>query len=229
MANSMAARATPTPIAATPGRVRSSVIMAILKPLFSSPTRWLSGISTSLKEIVAVFEARWPILSSCLSTTTPASRGTMKQLIPRWPASLSVLAYTVYQLAYSPLVMKHLEPLMTHLSPLRVAVVFIPETSDPASGSVRQNDASRGSSASRPKYSFFSSSEAARAIGAHARPFADRLVLIPEHPHASSSSIRQPSRKVRPGPPYSESKWLFSSPSSQAFSLSSCGQVLSLS
>src|SRR5947209_4612783 len=180
--------------------------MAILNPLFSSPTRWSSGISTSGKVIVAVFEARWPILSSCLSTTTPASRGTMKQLIPRWPASRSVFAYTVYQLAYSPLVMKHFDPLITHLSPLRVAVVFIPETSDPASGSVKQNDASSGSSASRPRYSFFSSSDAARTIGAHANPFADRLVLIPEQPHASSSSIRQPSKKVRPGPPYSDGR-----------------------
>ena len=92
IANSIAARATPVAIAATPGRVRSSVIIAILNPLFSSPTRWLSGISTSGNVIVAVLDARWPILSSCLSTTTPASRGTMKHEMPRWPASLSVLA-----------------------------------------------------------------------------------------------------------------------------------------
>ncbi len=39
---------------------------------------------------------------------------------------------------------------MTHLSPLRTAVVFMPETSEPASGSVRQNEASSGASASRP-------------------------------------------------------------------------------
>ena len=82
----------PVAIAATPGRVRSSVIIAILKPLFSSPIRWSAGISTSLKETVAVFDARWPILSSFLSTTTPASRGTMKAEMPRWPASLSVFA-----------------------------------------------------------------------------------------------------------------------------------------
>ena len=93
--------------------------------------------------------------------------------MPRWPASLSVLAKTVYQLAYSPLVMKHLEPLMTHLSPFLVAVVFIPDTSEPASGSVRQKDASSGASDSRPRYSFLSSSEAPRAIGAVARPLHD--------------------------------------------------------
>jgi len=66
--------------------------------------------------------------------------------------------------------MKHLEPLMTHLSPRRTALVFMPDTSDPASGSVRQKDASNGASERRPRYSFLSSSEAASAIGAVARP-----------------------------------------------------------
>ena len=47
----------------------------------------------SLKLMVAVFEARWPILSSFLSTVTRRRRsGTTKAEIPRWPASLSVLA-----------------------------------------------------------------------------------------------------------------------------------------
>ena len=92
MANSNAARAMPVAMAATPGRVRSRVIIAILKPLFSSPIRWSAGISVSLKVMVAVLEARWPILSSFLSTVTVSSLGTRKQEIPRWPASLSVLA-----------------------------------------------------------------------------------------------------------------------------------------
>ncbi len=92
MANSNAARAIPVAIAATPGRVRSSVIIASLKPLFSAPIRWSAGISVSLNVIVAVLEARWPILSSFLSTVTVSSRGTRKQEMPRWPASLSVLA-----------------------------------------------------------------------------------------------------------------------------------------
>src|SRR5436309_5167871 len=64
--------------------------MAILNPLFSSPTRWSSGISTSGKVIDAVFEARWPILSSCLSTTTPASRGTTNAEMPSRRAAGSV-------------------------------------------------------------------------------------------------------------------------------------------
>src|SRR5436305_6976995 len=98
--------------------------------------------------------------------------------------------------------MKHLEPLMTHLSPLRVAVVFIPDTSEPASGSVRQNDASSGASERRPRYSFLSSSEAAIPIGAVARPLHESDVPMPEQPHAISSSISAPSKKPRPGPPY---------------------------
>ena len=82
----------PVAIAATPGRVRSSVIIASLKPWFSSPSRFSAGTSVSLKLIPAVFEARSPILSSCLSTVTVSSRGTTKAEIPRCPASLSVLA-----------------------------------------------------------------------------------------------------------------------------------------
>ena len=82
----------PVAIAATPGRVRSRVIIASLKPWFSSPRRFASGTSVSLKVMVAVLEARRPILSSFLSTVTVSSLGTRKQEIPRWPASLSVLA-----------------------------------------------------------------------------------------------------------------------------------------
>ena len=83
---------------------------------------------------------------------------------------------------------------MTHLSPFLVAVVFIPDTSEPASGSVRQKDASSGASDSRPRYSFLSSSEAPRAIGAVARPLHESEVPMPEQPQAISSSMMQPSR-----------------------------------
>jgi hypothetical protein len=85
-------RAMPVAMAATPGRVRSRVIIAILKPLFSSPIRWSAGISVSLKVMVAVLDARWPILSSFLSTMTVSSLRTRNAEMPRWPASGSVLA-----------------------------------------------------------------------------------------------------------------------------------------
>src|SRR4051812_13726976 len=75
-----------------------------------------------------------------------------------------------------------LEPLMTHWLPFFTAVVFMPETSEPASGSVRQNDASLGSSQSMPRYFFFSSSDAATSSGAEARPLQLRDVAMPEQP-----------------------------------------------
>src|SRR3954462_220037 len=97
--------------------------------------------------------------------------------------------------------MKHFEPLMTHLSPFLTAVVRIPDTSDPASGSVRQNDASFGASVSIPRYFAFVSSEPARPTGALARPVAPSDVWMPEQPQESPSSMMQPSRYDASGPP----------------------------
>src|SRR5271165_3355564 len=125
--------------------------------------------------------------------------------------------------------MKHLEPLMTYLPPFLTAVVRIAETSEPASGSVRQKEASLGDSVSIPRYFFLISSEPPRAIGVVARPLQPSEVWMPEQPQESSSSIRQPSRKPAPAPPYSSSMWEFISPTSQAFLMMSSGQVPSLS
>src|SRR3954453_11542341 len=113
--------------------------------------------------------------------------------------------------------MKHLEPLRMYLSPFLTAFVRMPDTSEPASGSVRQNDASAARSESMPRYFFFVSSEPPRTIGAVARPLQARLVPMPEQPQPNSSSIRQPDRKSRPGPPYSSGMWVFTRPTSQAF------------
>src|SRR6059058_5198387 len=99
--------------------------------------------------------------------------------------------------------MKHFEPLMTYLSPIFTALVRMPDTSEPASGSVRQNDASFGSSVSIPRYFFLTSSEPPITIGAVARPLHVSDVPMPEHPQPISSSMRHPLRKSRPGPPYS--------------------------
>src|SRR3954452_10884714 len=125
--------------------------------------------------------------------------------------------------------MKHLEPLMTHWLPFFTAVVFMPETSEPASGSVRQKEASLGSSVSIPRYFFLRSSEAATMRGAEARPLQLSDVPMPEQPQPISSSMRQPVRKSRPGPPYSSGTWVFMRPTSHALLMTSCGQVPSLS
>ena len=84
---------------------------------------------------------------------------------------------------------------MTYLSPFLTARVFIPETSEPASGSVRQKEASFGLfGRASPRYFFLVSSEPPRPTGAEARPLAISEVPMPEQPQPISSSIRQPER-----------------------------------
>src|SRR3954469_6590489 len=117
--------------------------------------------------------------------------------------------------------MKHFEPLRTYLSPCLTARVRMPDTSEPASGSVRQNDASLGDSMSSPKYSPLTSSEPPSTTGAAARPLAPSDVVMPEQPQESSSSMRQPSRNDSPGPPNSSGTWVFMSPTSWALSMMS--------
>src|SRR3954453_20110245 len=97
--------------------------------------------------------------------------------------------------------MKHFWPLRTYLSPLRTARVRMPDTSEPASGSVRQNEASLGASMSMPRYFALVSSDPASPTGALARPLAPSEVWMPEHPQDSSSSMMQPSRYEASGPP----------------------------
>src|SRR3954447_11228719 len=121
--------------------------------------------------------------------------------------------------------MKHLDPLMTYLSPRLVAVVRMPDTSEPASGSVRQNEAKMGSEVMWPRTCFLSSSDPPSMSGASARPLAASDVPMPEHPQPISSSMMAPSRYEAPGPPYSSGMWEFMSPSSQPFLRTSSGQA----
>ena len=90
--------------------------------------------------------------------------------------------------------MKHFDPLRTYVSPLRTALVRIPDTSEPASGSVRQNEASFGELTRSSANSRLTSSEPPSMTGAEARPLAPSEVCTPEQPHDSSSSMMQPSR-----------------------------------
>src|SRR2546423_4258538 len=125
--------------------------------------------------------------------------------------------------------MKHFEPLRMYLSPFLTAVVRIPETSEPASASVRQNGASLKSSASTARYFSFPCWAPPIWTGAEARPLQAIEVPMPLQPQPSSSSISVPSRNEAPGPPYSSWTWLFINPSSQALRSTSSGQVPSLS
>ena len=77
----------PTAPAAVPGRVWSSVCIAILKPSPSSPSRFAAGTCTSWNASAEVSVARWPILSRCFSTVTPVgvARRRRRRSRPRWP------------------------------------------------------------------------------------------------------------------------------------------------
>ena len=66
---SSALRASPTPMAATMGRAKSSTSMRYLKPWRRSPTIWLSSTTTSSKVTVAVLERCCPSFSSGLPMT----------------------------------------------------------------------------------------------------------------------------------------------------------------
>ena len=91
----MAPWAIPTAWAPMVGRLRSRVCMAMVKPWPSSPILLSTGTRTSSKTTSPVGLPRSPILCSSLATFTPQSASTTKQLMPRWPASGSVLANTV--------------------------------------------------------------------------------------------------------------------------------------
>jgi hypothetical protein len=92
---SYAACATPTAPIAVPGRVKSSVAIAILKPSPSSPSRFSAGTRTSWSANADVSVARWPIFSRCFSIATPGVPiSTTNADIPRRPAEGSVFANT---------------------------------------------------------------------------------------------------------------------------------------
>ena len=78
-----------------PGRVKSSVAMAILNPSPSSPRRFAAGTRTSWSAKADVSVARWPIFSRCFSIVTPGVLiSTTNADIPRRPAAGSVFANT---------------------------------------------------------------------------------------------------------------------------------------
>ncbi len=101
------ARAQPTAIAATSGRVLSKVAIAPAKPCFGStsgsPSRSSAGTRQSSKMITAVSEARMPSLCSSRSTRMPGLPFfTTKDLIAARPRLLSRVAQTTTLSARSP-------------------------------------------------------------------------------------------------------------------------------
>ena len=104
----------PTQPEATLKRPESSALMATLKPSPTCPSMRSSGTSTSSSEIAAVSEPRRPSLWWMGWGWKPGwSVSTMKQARPRWPLSGSVWAKISASLAWLPIEIHILAPLMT--------------------------------------------------------------------------------------------------------------------
>ncbi len=93
------ARAQPTAMPATSGRVLSKVAIAPAKPDLSSisgePRRSSAGTRQSVKVMAAVSEARMPSLCSSRSTFIPGlSLRTRNDLMAARPSCLSSVAHT---------------------------------------------------------------------------------------------------------------------------------------
>ncbi len=123
-----------------------------MKPRFSSPTISASVTRTFAKNSSAVSDSSWPTLSSRRLPENPGREASMaKSVIPLAPLSGAVRTAVKTRSAECPLVMKDLEPLMTHSSPSRTAEVLSAPRSEPPDGSVMpiasriSPDATRGS------------------------------------------------------------------------------------
>jgi len=124
-----------------PSRARASRPSSFSMP----PSTFSAGTVQSSSSTSAVCEARMPIFFSFLPMRRPlVPGGTTKLAWPRVPSSGSTAATTTWTSAMPPLVMNIFWPLITHSPFLRMARVFIEETSEPASGSVTQNAPSAG-------------------------------------------------------------------------------------
>ena len=125
-------------------RVRSNVIMAILKPSPSRPSIFSAGTSQFVKINSAVCDPLMPILSSIRPTEKPGkSFSTIKPLMPRVPCSGAVSAKTEVTRAIPPLVIKRFEPLRMYLSPARNANVLIAAASEPDRGRMTRRHSRR--------------------------------------------------------------------------------------
>ncbi len=194
----------PTACAATPGRVRSSVIIANLKPSPSRPSRFSAGTSQSVKISSAVCDPLMPIFSSMRPTEKPGkSFSTMKALIPRVPTFGSVIAKMELTCASPPFVMKRFDPLRIYLSLLRTANVCIAAASEPEPASVRPKAASHSPLASGGKYLLFCCSLPTSIIGSDPSCWTARIRLVVAQYRANSSIAITTANSLDPIPPYS--------------------------
>ena len=145
MAASRHPSAAPVASAAIAMRPSSRMCRKFAKPRPSSPSRLPTGTRASWNVSGCVSEAFQPTLSYAGSTVNPGVPcGTMIVEMRLRPFSSPVTAVTVTKRVMSvpELVMNCFEPLITHSSPSRRAVVRVAPASEPASGSVSPNAAS---------------------------------------------------------------------------------------
>ena len=113
----------------------SSVCMASLKPPLTGPTR--ASLSTRQSVNVSVASGCGAITWMCALLSRPgASALTMKALMPRAPASGSVLAKTTWKSAMPPLLIQVFWPFSVQPVGVGVARSAMAATSEPASGSL---------------------------------------------------------------------------------------------
>ncbi len=151
--------------------------------------------------------------------------GMTKAVSPLWPFVRSVDAKQTIHDACPAFVMNIFDPLTTYSSPLRTAVVWMPETSEPAPGSVNPKHPRIGASTSGPSHCFFCSSVPAMRIGPAASPFAPIEVPMPEQPQLISSPTSIPSKHGSSGPPSHSGTCTFIRPTACALAMMSAAWV----
>ena len=146
----------PTAWAAIPMRPPSSVVIAILNPSPSSPSRSAAGTRTSVRKISTVPDALTPSLTWWRERSKPAEDASTRNAeMPRVFFSGFVMAKRRQTSAAWPQVMNTFWPEIRYASPSRVARVFWLPASDPASGSVRAKQPSFSPRASGVRNLFF--------------------------------------------------------------------------
>ena len=128
-----------------PSRARASLASSFSLP----PSRQRPGTRQSSRNTSAVCEARRPCFLTFVPCVRPGVSGGMtKAAWPREPSSRSTVATMTWIFAMPPFVAHAFWPLRTHSSVASsyFAVVRRAETSEPASGSETQNDATCGAS-----------------------------------------------------------------------------------
>ena len=118
----------------------SKVCSIIFEPCPTSPSRFSLGTLTSSKKSSEVSLARHiilPCMGIALKPGVPFSTITVENIFLPFSSPETACTVQPFEISEEPLVINIFDPLITHSSPSRTAVVFEPRESEPAPGSVR--------------------------------------------------------------------------------------------